>query len=1599
MIKNVFYNINRYKNSFFVFVFSFLFVLIGFLAVKAQVAPVWNNPSNNSIVSGAVSLSVNADQNSIWVKWCYSQGTNCDPSVNGTNMSYDTAQQLWTSIWDTAQVSDGSYNLCAVSFDGNPSNPSCISVTVQNNANNTGQGSGSGNVLYGLDGKTFQQRKTEWLNREGKTYDGRFTNIPQYGNSFLFAWFEKGLYFGDTGPGDINPNKYSGVGSAHVELQKLFGSDWNAAGSLAQLTGARLFFQYGDVLQGKKAVNGNYYKYTTDYDDLNNELRNQVRQYGGLTARLGGPGSCSTQPTRTIVSYVYTLTDPNATFTYKSLDPNNPLPDWTGPYTGILYSEGNTYNSYKYTLDLLYNGFDKCFIDGNNTELEGGHYTWTSIIGYMFLYDFADRVCSTDPNSSYCLEGKEVKKKAKMTLDFLVLSEMMDFSAKQFGGSYGRTYRRQILDGVQRFGLHNVWFGLPEKSPREAHGLAYVSTYIPSELIFNLVTSPETDGINFWRWNTKNVKGVANQQGQTGKWVFVTPNFNLGGSDTNTPGWILNIKSSVAGQDDYINRTGQPFRLWVDRLSYTGNRCNEYITSNCNKVWGLGGSTYKQFRNAVFLNDSRLRLHVVQQNDFDEGQSNLVPLNENDAQYCPGQVCENNYTLNSGWNFFREGDVAIAMIMSGNAFGMEVVSLTPGCSELHCYGNGNTVAQNFSDFKNAVINNASITQTSFTTSKGYTISLYDKSCGLYAPGDCVFPFDRLESVDNAKNKNIDWNNKIMTVSKSNLNCTYDFNNWTYTGNGCPNSSQSGTPGGGSGGGNGSGGGTSPGAVCGDNICQTGIEGSNTCPSDCGTYENNMPPYVQITATPSSGEAVLDVAFSSTSFPDTDLVPIDVSQNPESCYTPDINAPDYYTTDCIREYIWDFGDGSNPVTTRNSNINHKYIRAGVYTAKVVAVDKFGAKNEATVTITVTSANSGGGSGNAPDVCMGVAGEGGDHTPDINSDGCVDDRDLSMMYSCWGVTESNAPSVCLIGGSTGNNTTPGNGTTPPNGSPPSAKIIGDYPLIGWQTFTGAVDDFYSRFDLLVYRDSSSARVNTLKSLNSNIKVVWTFDWNAAVGISGIPNEWILKDVNGNPIKIYGTPGWPMMNMSKWGPRANGPYGNQTYREFVATHFERTADISVFDGWGTDGAWGRDNMKWAYNRTSNPDFSQVDANNNGINDHTEFTETEWLDNWQAGMDELVANVRAKLDAAGQDKLLIINSGSTHRWSWPETNGIIIEKQYAYFDDEFNRRYWSDFSASGRKPLYSVADGLPDGKAPNLPPNTKNDFRGMRFGLVTSMFNDVYYSFQSSEAGEHYWSYWYDEFDANLGKPLSGPQQIRPGLWVRFFDNGVAIASTNGQSQTVSDADLRSFSEYNGPYYRFSGGQNPSFNNGTQFDSVTLQGDLIDSMRRLGDGILLFNKPTVVVSDIIIDNTDMGTSPSNVPATLSGFTQVGCNAGTPGVSDFYTVRCGWNQGSYGYAESTVSGSTAEYVPQIGVPGTYNIYEWHGKRNTGGTACSNVQVSVVGNAVCTIDSSINQTINSGQWNKIGTCDFKTGNSTKIVLTAPGGCTAQADAFKFEYIP
>ena len=561
--------------------------------------------------------------------------------------------------------------------------------------------------------------------------------------------------------------------------------------------------------------------------------------------------------------------------------------------------------------------------------------------------------------------------------------------------------------------------------------------------------------------------------------------------------------------------------------------------------------------------------------------------------------------------------------------------------------------------------------------------------------------------------------------------------------------------------------------------------------------------------------------------------------------------------------------------------------------------------------------------------------------------------------------------------------------------------DYPLIGWQTFTGAVPEFYSRFDLIMYRYKSLDRLEQLKKLNPNIVVVWTIDWNTANGMPNVPDDWILKDSKGNILHSYGNT--RMMNLSIKAPVASsGPYSGKTYREYLPEYYSKTADIRYFDGWGNMGVWGGYGMSYKWKNPNHEFGKDVDIDNNGINDHDEYSTNEWVELWQSGVDKIMANVRAELDKAGSNKLLIINSGTQHPWGFAQSNGIVKEKLRGHFDDSFNKDYYSKFAKESVKPMTVVVDGFPHPRAIDLPSNTKNDFRGMRYGMVTSMFNDHYFSFQSIEAGEHYWSYWYDEFESNLGQPKGGPKEIREGLWVRFFTRGAAIANTNGIPQTVTDSDIRSISGYSGPYYRLKGGQDISFNNGQKFESVHLVGQRNkqgNATARLGDGLILFKNPTTIVSDIIIDNVDMGTSPGSEAAVLSnGFEQLGANGGcvVPG-SGYYTLRCNWNPGTYAFAIALSGGSEkAVFKPTIGLPGKYEVFEWHPSldaKNEG----SNV-IHEIKHANGTVSKVVNQKINSNRWNSLGVYSFNKSTNQYIAIKTSGtNGMVIADAIKFVY--
>ena len=209
-------------------------------------------------------------------------------------------------------------------------------------------------------------------------------------------------------------------------------------------------------------------------------------------------------------------------------------------------------------------------------------------------------------------------------------------------------------------------------------------------------------------------------------------------------------------------------------------------------------------------------------------------------------------------------------------------------------------------------------------------------------------------------------------------------------------------------------------------------------------------------------------------------------------------------------------------------------------------------------------------------------------------------------------------------------------------------------------------------------------------------------------------------------------------------------------------------------------------------------------------------------------------------------------------------------------------------------------------------------------------------------------------------------------------------------------------GPYYRFLGSQDPEFNNG----------QIVDSNNPLHfaemDGVMLFKKPTTLITPIIIDNvkyamTSIDQKPvhyigSWTQSTVCDSNGQKCRAVALG-KDYYGLGYGWDQISSRYAFSVAGNgeNKARYVVDIKIPGEYELFEWHGTLGDppGGQVGSNVPYNIV-HAGGTKSGTIDQTKNVGKWNSLGKYNFNKGESFVEISNAANGFVI-SDAMRFVF--
>lgn len=531
-------------------------------------------------------------------------------------------------------------------------------------------------------------------------------------------------------------------------------------------------------------------------------------------------------------------------------------------------------------------------------------------------------------------------------------------------------------------------------------------------------------------------------------------------------------------------------------------------------------------------------------------------------------------------------------------------------------------------------------------------------------------------------------------------------------------------------------------------------------------------------------------------------------------------------------------------------------------------------------------------------------------------------------------------------------------------------------------------YAKYDLIFTRQNSYAFAVNIKNINPDAIILPARDFNGAMGLKDIPDEWYVRNSKGELIMTYGG-SVALCDITNFCPRADyNSYLNLRYNEFVGRYMRNLADFSVYDGVATDGFW---DTPWA-----NAAQEDIDLDRNGVNDITEHGWPWVVSQYKTGAMALATNLRNEM---GPDKIILIN-GTTVDANRNLINGHVFEyggsiasNWYSGYGFYKNLMYDNPLRSPQTICIDACNSWLTTATEAT---NVRNNFYLMRFTLATTMLGNGYWGFQP-QYRDHYVLSYYDEMDLDLGQPTSVAYTTKcvdnKCVYVRFFERGVVVLNVTGSSVTISDADIH-FNPYEGPYYFFEGGQDPDWNTGEMFTAATLNGSKSsDGRKYIGDALILVNTPQKVVSDIIVDNYLNDTSPGSDPTAFIGNWTQDCGSGA------WAMGCGSWLGQYrnAYSFSGTGENKAVFSPTIGVTGAYEVFEWHGTPSTGTAVATNVPVTIRVDGSKLYESTIDQTRNLSQWNSLGLYYFMEDSDVEITLTNKANGMVVADAVRLVF--
>ena len=273
------------------------------------------------------------------------------------------------------------------------------------------------------------------------------------------------------------------------------------------------------------------------------------------------------------------------------------------------------------------------------------------------------------------------------------------------------------------------------------------------------------------------------------------------------------------------------------------------------------------------------------------------------------------------------------------------------------------------------------------------------------------------------------------------------------------------------------------------------------------------------------------------------------------------------------------------------------------------------------------------------------------------------------------------------------------------------------------------------------------DALLSLNPNMIFIVALNYQGA-NPGEYPDDWPywLRDESGNRIEI--------------GPNPLIDFTYPEYQDYMVRQAIEFAKCGLFDGIFFD--WWQD--EWQVNKLA--PYYAYDVR-----------------------EVAITMLRRIREAVGDDFLILVNSNKTKvPRSAPYVNGMFMETVGPYTHQGLieieSTLLWGEQNL--QEPQVNCLEGWGIKNEPLDSPKNKQRMR-----LLTTMsltFSDGYSLYSKGFhpfLKEHYW---YDFYDADLGRPIGGDEtkgqlyQNREGLFIREFTNGWAVYNRSGKAQEIS-------------------------------------------------------------------------------------------------------------------------------------------------------------------------------------------------------------------------